>query len=178
MQLPILLLIKITVTLVGINFIVPQANAQEAERCYMINATGTVVNLSQLCTNYQRSPLTTRQVFTAKIKRRYGGTPVIDVTFNNQQKFEMILDTGATQTTITSAKANQLGLIPVDSQRVQVASGEAVSLPIGRVESIEVGGAILRDTKVLVAPLPLLGQNFFSRYDLTIKQDVVEFHLR
>ncbi len=178
MRRTILLLFKTTLTVLGINFIALPANAQEVESCYMINSTGAVVNLSQLCKNYQHLPPTTRQVFTAKIKRRYGGTPVIDVTFNNKQKFEMILDTGATQTTITEAMANHLGLVPVGSQIVQVASGEAVSLPIGRIESIEVGGAILRDTQVLVAPLPLLGQNFFSRYDLTIKQDVVEFHTR
>lgn len=173
----ILFFIKTIVAVAGINFIVPPAIAQEVETCYMIDSAGVVINLSQLCTEYQRSR-TTPQVFTAKIKRRHGGTPIIDVKFNGQQQFEMILDTGATQTTITAAMANQLGLVPVDSQIVQVASGEAVKLPIGRVASIEVGGAILSDTEVLVAPLPLLGQNFFSRYDVTIKQDVVEFHVR
>ncbi|MGF1676550.1 MAG: hypothetical protein ACFCUV_23155, partial [Rivularia sp. (in: cyanobacteria)] len=42
----------------------------------------------------------TRQamVFSSPIKRRVGGTPIIDVTFNGQQQFEMIVDTGASGT--------------------------------------------------------------------------------
>jgi aspartyl protease family protein len=176
MQRIVLFLIKMIVTLAEINFL-PQASAQEAE-CYMINSAGAVVNLSNLCLQDQRSHSNTPEVFTARIKRRYGGIPVIDVTFNGQQQFEMIVDTGATQTSITPAMANQLGLVPVGSQIVQVANGEAVRLPIGRVTSIEVSGATLGDTQVLIAPLPLLGQNFFSRYDMTIRQNVVEFHVR
>ncbi|MBE9192076.1 retroviral-like aspartic protease family protein [Gloeocapsopsis crepidinum LEGE 06123] len=185
MQRIVLISIKIIVTVAGINLIlskavptVSYANTQKAENCYMINAAGAVVNLSNLCPDSQRSQSKTPEVFTARIKRRYGGIPVIDVTFNGQQQFEMIVDTGATQTSITPAMADQLGLIPVDSQIVQVASGEAVRLPVGRVTSIEVSGAILGDTQVLIAPLPLLGQNFFSHYDVTIRQNVVEFHVR
>ncbi|MUL38370.1 retropepsin-like aspartic protease family protein [Gloeocapsopsis dulcis] len=178
MQQIILFFIKTIVTFAGINFVLPPAIAQEAENCYMIDSAGTVVNLSNLCPEYQRSQSKTPQIFTARIKHRYGGIPVIDVTFNGQQQFEMIVDTGATQTSITPAMANQLGLVPVGSQIVQVASGEAIKLPTGRVSSIEVSGAILGDSQVLIAPLPLLGQNFFSRYDVTIRQNVVEFHVR
>lgn len=178
MQRTILFFIQIFVTIAGINLLLPRVSAQEAEHCYMINSAGALVNLSKLCPEYQRSHSSTPQVFTAKIKRRHGGTPVIDVTFNGKQQFEMILDTGATQTSITPTMANQLGLVPVGSQRVQVANGEMIELPTGSVTSIEVNGAILNDSKVLIAPIPLLGQNFFSRYDVTIRQNVVEFHVR
>ncbi|MHC5830812.1 MAG: retroviral-like aspartic protease family protein, partial [Nostoc sp.] len=45
-------------------------------------------------------------VFTAPIKRRIGGTPIVEVTFNGQQKFEMIVDTGASGTVITQEMAD------------------------------------------------------------------------
>lgn len=177
MQRLVILLVNTLVNLTGLYFI-PHAIAQETDNCYMINSAGTLVNLSRLCTNNYPQTAIQSQVFTTKIKRRYGGTPVIDVTFNGVQQFEMLLDTGATQTTITAAMATQLGLTPTATQTVQVASGEMVMLPVGRVTSIQVGGAMINDAKVLIAPLPLLGQNFFSRYDITIKQHVIEFHVR
>ena len=40
-------------------------------------------------------PSANQKVFQAKIKRRAGGTPVIDVVFNGNKTFEMIVDTGA-----------------------------------------------------------------------------------
>jgi len=42
----------------------------------------------------QRRRRSNQTVFQAPIKRRASGTPVINVTFNGTQQFEMIVDTG------------------------------------------------------------------------------------
>jgi clan AA aspartic protease (TIGR02281 family) len=122
-------------------------------------------------------------VFQAIIKRRVSGTPVIDVTFNGTHKFEMIVDTGASGTVLTQQTANALGLVPVATARANTASAKAVEFPIGYVNSIEVGGVVVRHIPIAIAPASvletgLLGHDFFGNYDITIKRDVVEFRSR
>lgn len=124
-----------------------------------------------------------KQVFQATIKRRAGGTPVIDVTFNGTQQIEMIVDTGASGTMITQQTAAVLGVVAVAKAKANTASAKAVEFSIGYVSSIEAGGMIIKDVPVAIAPSPevaigLLGHDFFGNYDVTIKRDVVEFHPR
>lgn len=186
------LLSKLLISFTGIALVHPAAitynssiaNAQEAEGCFMVNASGHTVSLNNLCGIAEEKvaeipaerSLVTPNVFRAKIKRRNGGTPVIEVTFNDKHKFEMLLDTGASQTTITQEMANALKVVPVGVMKAGVASGDVVKFPVGKVSSISVDGAVVKDQMVAIAPLPLLGQNFFGRYEVTIKRDVVEFH--
>lgn len=163
------------------NYSTPAAIASDAEGCFMLNSSGEVINLTSLCGNSTtpvpaKTELPQPRVFQAKIKHRQAGTPVIEVTFNGKQKFEMLLDTGATQTTITQEMANTLNVVPVGTAVAHVANGEVVQFPLGRVGSIEVGGATASDSMVLIGAVPLLGQNFLGGYDITIKRDVVEFH--
>jgi clan AA aspartic protease (TIGR02281 family) len=122
-------------------------------------------------------------VFQAAIERRIGGTPVIYVTFNGDRKVEMIVDTGASGTVLTQATADALGLVPVAKAKANTASAKAVEFPIGYVNSIQVGGAVVKDVPVAIAPASvletgLLGHDFFGNYDVTIKRDVVEFRSR
>lgn len=117
-------------------------------------------------------------VIQVPIKRRAGGTAVIDVTFNNQQTFEMILDTGASGTVITREMAAALNVVPEGVIMASTPSHQAVPFPIGKVKSIEVGGASIENVTVAIATqldIGLLGQDFFSRYELTLKETVVEF---
>ncbi|HEY9810360.1 MAG TPA: retropepsin-like aspartic protease [Halomicronema sp.] len=117
-------------------------------------------------------------VIQVPIKRRAGGTAVIDVTFNNQQTFEMILDTGASGTVITSSMAAALNVVPDGVIVASTPSHQAVRFPIGKVKSIEVGGASIQNVTVAIATqlqIGLLGQDFFSQYELTLKESVVEF---
>lgn len=130
----------------------------------------------------QMSPViqTNQQVFQVPIKRRASGTPVIDVNFNGNQQFEMIVDTGASGTVITQQTAAVLGVVTVAKAKANTASQTAVEFSIGYVDSIEVGGAILKNVPVAIAPSKeletgLLGHDFFGNYDVTIKRDVVEF---
>lgn len=122
-----------------------------------------------------------QRVFQARIKRRIGGTPVIDVRFNNEQTFEMIVDTGASGVVITQRMARSLGVEPIGVALADTASDKDVTFYIGTVEAIAVGDAVVRDLRVAIAPqldIGLLGNQFFRNYDLTIRQDRIEFHSR
>lgn len=121
-------------------------------------------------------------VFKAPIKRRVHGTPVIDVTFNGTQTFEMVVDTGASGTVITQAMAKSLNLVPEGEIKANTASAKGVTFRSAKVESIAVDGAVAQNIQVAIGgaelEIGLLGQNFFSKYDVSLKQDVVEFHDR
>ncbi|MCU0545163.1 MAG: retroviral-like aspartic protease family protein [Oscillatoriaceae cyanobacterium Prado104] len=126
-------------------------------------------------------PQGNQRVFQARIKRRAGGTPVIDVVFNGNRTFEMIVDTGASGTLITQRMAAALGVRPVRTIKAGIADGSIVEFPIGRVQSIGVGGAQVRNVEVAIArqmEIGLLGHDFFGNYDVKIKKDVVEFYTR
>lgn len=124
----------------------------------------------------------TGKVFYAPIKRRAGGTPVIDVTFNGNQTFEMIVDTGASATVITQAMAQSLGSRIIGKTKVDTASQKGVEVPLAYVDSIAVGNAVVKDVIVAIAnaslDIGLLGHDFFSDYDVTVKREVVEFRQR
>jgi aspartyl protease family protein len=152
------------------------AIAQETQLCFMTNSSGQTFNLSNLCGGSTKKASTNSKVFHAKIKRRESGIPVIDVTFNGQQKFEMLLDTGASQTMITQEMADALKVVPVGRAKVVVASGDVIESPEGSVASIGVGDVVVKEAAVSIGAVPLLGQNFFGGYDMIIRQNVVEFH--
>ncbi|MEH2180656.1 MAG: retropepsin-like aspartic protease [Nostoc sp.] len=118
-------------------------------------------------------------VFTAPIKRRIGGTPIVEVTFNGQQQFEMIVDTGASGTVITQGMADALGIVTVGKAKANTASSRAVEFPVGYVNSMAVGGVIVKKIPVAIAggelETGLLGHDFFGNYDVTIKRNVIEF---
>jgi aspartyl protease family protein len=131
--------------------------------------------------NPAAKPSANQKVFQAKIKRRVGGTPVIDVLFNGNKTFEMIVDTGASGTLISQRMATALGVRPVRTVRAGIADGSVVEFPIGLVRSIRVGGAAVQNVEVAIAKqmqIGLLGHDFFGNYDVKIKKDVVEFYVR
>jgi len=121
------------------------------------------------------------RTYIARIKRRAGGTPVIDVTFNGQRTFEMIVDTGASGTVITNEMASTLGVSVIGKAKVDTASDKSVEVPLAYVNSIAVGGAVIKGVVVAIGnalDVGLLGHDFFDDYDVTIKRDVVEFKQR
>lgn len=127
-------------------------------------------------------PAENKAFFKAPIKRLRGGTPIIEVTFNGNQKFEMLLDTGATGTLLTLPMASALRLQPIGVTNGTIADGSVVQLPVAYVKSMEIDGRIMKKVLVAIAPasreMGLLGQDFFEGYDITIKQDFVEFSRR
>ncbi len=175
--------------------IIPKVtDAQDGQTCFMLDANGKPMDLSYLCqsnsnynssrnSNFNSTPKTTYQpgVYTVPIKRRHGGIPVIDVKFNDKYVFEMMLDTGATVTALTKPMAHTLRLKPEGSIPIQTPSDELIYLPWSKVKSITIAGMVSKNADIIISPsLPigLLGQNFFGIYDVTIKQDVIEFRER
>ena len=130
-----------------------------------------------LLAQYRRFPrqggLGGQQMIRVPIEDRAGGIPVVAVTFNGNQRFPMLLDTGASITTITPAMARALRFRQEDTISVQVASGQTHRIPVGRVPSIEVGGYVIDNFEVAVTESPLLGQNFYSRFNMTIRENFV-----
>lgn len=115
------------------------------------------------------------------IKRRIGNTPVIEVTFNNKQSFEMILDTGANGTLITRKMANALKVKATGTMQAQIADGSEVKFPTGQIKSMAVGSVVAKNLKVAIAPkagIGLLGHDFFGNYDLKLLEKEVEFQRR
>ncbi|NJR50236.1 MAG: aspartyl protease [Leptolyngbyaceae cyanobacterium CSU_1_3] len=110
----------------------------------------------------------------ARIKYRQSRIPVIDVVFNGNRQFEMMVDTGASGTMITPDMAEELQATIVGTTIAMTPAGET-EIAIGRIKSIQVGGHKVRNVQVAIGPVRLLGHDFFDRCDISIKQDVVEF---
>jgi len=145
----------------------------------MLDSNGQQVNLNSLCRNNPSS--SPPGVFQVPIKRRQAGIPVIEVTFNGQQTVEMMVDTGASATLLPPKTAKQLGIKPEGIVRANTPSQRKAEFPVGRVNSINAGGAVANNVAVLISPAlstGLLGQNFFYRYDVVIKENLVEFRDR
>jgi predicted aspartyl protease len=125
---------------------------------------------------------TAPEKFSAPIVRRVGGTPVINVTFNGRQTYEMIVDTGASGTLITQSMAMTLGVVPVAQASVDTASARSVVFPLGYVRSVQVDQIVVENVLVAIAgaelDIGLLGQDFFGDYDISIRQNEVEFQPR
>lgn len=150
--------------------------------CYMVTSSGKNVNLGSLCGIKQAQPTDTKSnVFKIPIKRRVHKTPVIAVKFNNNQPFDMILDTGASGILVTQAMAQSLNLKPQGKARVTIADGSIVLFDTARVAKVTVGGVTVENRIVVIAPkaeIGLLGHAFFDNYDIKILEKEVEFHKR
>ena len=164
------------------------AVAQELEGCFLRNSKGQTVNLSRSVCGFlpqELNPATAAPeaksgVFLVKIKRRDANIPVIEVTFNGKQKFDMMVDSGASRTVITPAMAAALGIVAQGTVQAQTPNGVA-TFSLGNVTSIEAGGLAIKNVVVPISPaldIGLLGHDFFGNQDVTIKQDVIEFRSR
>ncbi|MBE9186645.1 retroviral-like aspartic protease family protein [Microcoleus sp. LEGE 07076] len=164
-----------------------RATAQEIEGCFLRNSSGQTVNLSRSVCGFvpqeltpAASPEVKSGVFLVKIKRREANIPVIEVTFNGTQKFEMMVDSGASRTVITPAMAAALKIVPQGSVQAKTPNGVA-TFALGNLTSIEAGGLAITNVVVPISPaldIGLLGHDFFGNKDVTIKQDVIEFRSR
>jgi len=157
--------------------------AQDAE-CFIEDSKGRRLDLGEICGKKAPPPTVVApkpQLIRVPIKSRRGNTPIIEVTFNGNQTFDMILDTGATGTVITQEMATALKVKPAATIKAQVADGSIVMFPVGFVDSIAVNGAVVNRLPVAIAPqipLGLLGNDFLSGYDVKIKRDTIELYQR
>lgn len=180
-----------------------EVKAQDNSTCFMLDSDGNQINLGYLCQNYSsqprhsdyqnsqrykenyyQNPQQYRQpkgFYSVPIKSRRGGIPVIDVKFNNRYIFEMMLDTGASEIVITEQMAKVLKVNHTEKVWVSTPSNPRVIMPAGYLYSVGVADISQRNPFVITSPsmdMGLLGQSFFSRYDMTIKSNVVEFRER
>ena len=167
--------------------------AVRANTCFMLDDNGNSINLGHLCQNSETNSRPTIKntsnqtqsisdgVQIIPINYRRAGIPVIDVKFNDQYIFEMMLDTGASGVVITQAMAKKLRVHHTETVLVSTPSSNSFKMPAGYVRSLGVGKLTHKNTYVITSPtmdMGLLGQSFFSQYDITIKRDVVEFRER
>ncbi|MEA5627185.1 retropepsin-like aspartic protease [Nostoc sp. UHCC 0251] len=159
------------------------AIADDPGACYMVTSSGKTVGLERLCGNIGNviAAPSDKRVFRVSIKRRFGGTPVIDVTFNDKKTFEMIVDTGTSVTIITQDIANTLKLQATGTMQAQIADGSNIEFATSKVKSLAAGGVTANNLQVAIAPkanIGLLGHDFFGSYDIKILEKEVEFHHR
>lgn len=111
-------------------------------------------------------------VATISIVGKMGGTPVVPVTLTGDrgtQQFTMLFDTGASGTLITPAMAEAIGVIITGSATVTVADGRQVEIPVGYVDTLQVGDLVVRDIWVGIGgDVALLGQDVYGDYGLSI----------
>ena len=142
-----------------------------------VNSTSNVELLAQIG-QFPRRTFGDRRMFRVPIQGRSAGIPIVAVTLNGDRTYPMLVDTGASITTITPAMARAIGVRPQGKVRVTLASGQTMEMSRGRISSIHVGDAQLNDFTVLIGEVPLLGQNFFSEYNVTVGRDFIVFRQR
>jgi predicted aspartyl protease len=111
------------------------------------------------------------------IQRRQGGTPVVGVTLQGatgQQTFPMLFDTGATGTLITAEMAQAVGVTVVGETQARIADGSVVTLPIGVVNVVELGGLRREQVRVAIGgTYGLLGQDIYGQYGIAIGSHMI-----
>jgi predicted aspartyl protease len=115
------------------------------------------------------------------VVRRLHGTPVVQVLFNGDRSYEMILDTGASRTLITRQMADELGIVATERMVAATASENEVTFDLGQVRSMSVGEVTLQNARVTIGDsinIGLLGNDFLQGYDITIREETVELAQR
>jgi predicted aspartyl protease len=119
--------------------------------------------------------------FTIPITQKLGGVPVIEITFNDNYKAAMLLDTGASHTLITQSTADRLQLQPRGTSRAKTANGTAI-FQVSTIDKIRFGDGETKNVRVSIGqkdlPYGLLGHDVYDGYDITIKESAIEFRKR
>jgi aspartyl protease family protein len=113
------------------------------------------------------------------LKRGLDGHYRAEALINNQ-KVNVLVDTGATGVAISQKVADKLDLKSIDAIRTSTANGDALGYMV-RLESVKVGGVEARNVSATIAPGldgdVLLGMSYLGRMDvrlfkneMTIKQ--------
>ena len=113
------------------------------------------------------------------LKRGLDGHYRAEALINNQ-KVDVLIDTGATGVAISQAIADKLGLKSIDAVRTNTANGDSVGYLV-RLNSVKVGGVEAKNVAAMIAPSldgdVLLGMSYLGRMDvrlfnnqMTIKQ--------
>ena len=117
-----------------------------------------------------------------------GGSLVVPVRLNDTRSAELILDTGATMTVLSTDVAIELGLMSnTDTQVTTVnTAGGPVQVNMTRVDSIQINSAKVQNVLVVIHDLPeiqpgidgLLGMSFLNSFLVTLDTKQGQLHLR
>jgi aspartyl protease family protein len=118
-------------------------------------------------------------VQTVTLKRGLDGHYRAEAIINNQ-KVNVLIDTGATGVAISQRIADKLGLKSIEAIRTSTANGDSVGYMV-RLETVKVGGVEAKNVSAMIAPGldgdVLLGMSYLGRMDvrlfkneMTIKQ--------
>jgi clan AA aspartic protease (TIGR02281 family) len=122
-----------------------------------------------------------RRSFSIPIIKKLEGVPIIEVTINGQERFQMMLDTGASRTLLTKGARQKLGLQPIGSTAAKTANGTADFETVA-IDSIQFGEGVASNLSVAVANdsmnYGLLGHDVYQGYDITLREDSVLFEKR
>ncbi len=113
------------------------------------------------------------------LKRGLDGHYRAEALINNQ-KVDVLIDTGATGVAISQAVADRLNLKSIEAIRTNTANGDSVGYMV-RLNSVKVGGVEAQNVSAMIAPNlegdVLLGMSYLGRMDvrlfknqMTIKQ--------
>ena len=113
------------------------------------------------------------------LKRGLDGHYRAEALINNQ-KVDVLIDTGATGVAISQAIADKLGLKSIDAVRTNTANGDSIGYMV-RLNSVKVGGVEAHNVAAMIAPGldgdVLIGMSYLGRMDvrlykneMTIKQ--------
>ena len=193
---------KLTALAIGLSAIAAPtaAIAQEYAGCFWIDDRGKRIDLSEFCPQplpdaegtaaAPNSPMglppiasdSSSNTIVVPIVRRDAGIPVVSVLFDGQP-YDMLLDTGASVVVLPGRVARELGIQATGSMLVSTASAARVEFGVSQVASVQPGSLVMNDLDVAIAgdnalDIGLLGQNFYSDYDLTVRQDTIELTRR
>jgi clan AA aspartic protease (TIGR02281 family) len=119
--------------------------------------------------------------FSIPIIKKLDNIPVVEVTFNGQQRFQMLLDTGASRTLLTRSMANQLQLSTSGKTTAKTANGIS-QFDTVELQSVQFGQGMTNNIVVSVGQdtlnYGLLGHDVYKGYDITLKEDVILFNKR
>lgn len=162
------------------NYATAQQKIQEYQQHLSLaerRAAGEVPNPSVTATSTERP---SGLVASIPIIGQMGGTPVISATLTGNQgtqKFNMLFDTGASATLITPAMADAVGVLVTGSATVTVADGRQVEIPVGYVDTLQVGDLVVRDLWVGIGgDVALLGQDVYGEYGLSIGGNRIDLY--
>ena len=105
------------------------------------------------------------------IKSYKNHRPVAEVVFNGTTTFDMVIDRNAPHSIITMQMADELNLESVSYRYIYLADGAPMELPLGLLESVEIGGVVMTDVYVAIAPnkeTALLGKDCFGIYSVRL----------
>lgn len=118
--------------------------------------------------------------FSIPIEQKLGGVPVINVALNGNT-VPMLLDTGASHSLITPSIAARLQVRSSGNSQAKTANGTA-TFKVAAIDSVKFGAGEQKNVLVAIGqkdlPYGLLGHDVYDGYDITIKENSIEFRKR